>query len=82
MLLIMYVYFLNETIRNGIAIDSTQDVITETNSRVSELESVYFAEKKNATLAVARELGFEEDTSEIYISRGSPQKILTLRNEN
>jgi hypothetical protein len=82
MLLVMYVYFLNETIRDGVTIDKTQNIIAKTNSRVGDLESAYFAEKKNATLAVAKQLGFEEDSSGVYISRASPQKLLTLRNEN
>jgi len=74
-----YAYFVNRTVMNVVARKDIQTQMTELSSNVSEFEFKYMKYKNTITLDYTRSLGFSDARNTIYISRGSGERRLTLR---
>ena len=81
-LVVAYVYFLNITIAHGISVEKNSKELGMLSATVSELESEYFEVKNVVTLALAKDLGFSDAGSQLYISRKGEVLTLSLQNEN
>jgi hypothetical protein len=80
-LMVSYAYLLNVTIFDGVHIENTEKKIATLNSTVGNLEQQYFEAKKSVTLSLAKNLGFTDAESELYISRQAPKELLSIRDE-
>lgn len=76
-----YAYLLNKTIINGIYIEKAGKELFRLNVSVLELESQYFKAKNSVTLSLAKDLGFSDAGSQLYISRKANGHALSLKNE-
>ncbi len=80
--IVLYAYFLNQTIINGIYIERTEKQLSDLNVTVGELETEYFKVKNNITLSLAKDLGFADAGSQLYISRKKETQTLSFKNES
>lgn len=70
-----YLYFLNLTIVNVVAIEDGEKTIGMLNSRIGELEARYIVEKASISMELAHSLGFTDSTSVSYLALSPSQRL-------
>ena len=78
--ILSYAYLLNKTVINGVYVERTGKELFLLNMAVLELESEYFKAKNGINLSLAKDLGFNDAGTKLYISRKAGQ-ALSLKNE-
>ena len=73
----LYVYFVNTAALHGVKWQETAKKTNGVRMSTSELEGTYLAKKRNITLALAAELGFEEPRNVMFVSKH--QSAVSLR---
>ncbi len=76
-----YLYFLNVTIVNVVAIEDGEKAIAMLNSRIGELESRYITQKASVSLELAYSLGFTDSGSASYLSLLPGQRLSLGQNQ-
>jgi ABC-type Na+ efflux pump permease subunit len=76
--LVLYGYFVNETVFNIVSRKSLEAEIATLNSDIGALELNYIARKNNVTLEYAYAKGFKDVTSTTYVARTTDSAALTL----
>jgi hypothetical protein len=67
-----YVYFINSTIHNAVALDKAQSQLLNQNARIAELESKYISLTNTVTLDFAYARGFADASShQSYVAEKS-----------
>jgi hypothetical protein len=80
--IVLYAYFLNQTIINSIYVEKSEKQLSDLNVTVGELEAEYFKAKNNVTLYLAKDLGFADAGPQLYISRKKEAQTLSFKNES
>lgn len=75
-----YIYSVNSAVRNAVAREQAEGVISELQTKVSELEYKYMNLENRMTLESAANLDLHEPTGKIFISRNSSSRGLSLYN--
>lgn len=66
----LYVYFVNVTILHTAQRQDLEEVISDTKSKISQLELSFIENNRSVTKDTARELGFTEVASVVFLKRG------------
>ncbi len=67
----LYVYFVGKSIVNVVVREETELQIAEVNSRLSDLESAYLAQKDSINMEFAQAEGFDTISEKIFVTRGT-----------
>ncbi|MCE9644151.1 hypothetical protein K8Q93_02845 [Candidatus Parcubacteria bacterium] len=81
MLVATYLFLLNQTIRDVVAVEDTQRAIATLHSEVSDLESKYLVARSKVNLETALALGFHDASSVDFLARSSEHTRLSLVNQ-
>lgn len=73
-----YIYSVNATAWNGVQWEKTEEKARVITSVIGELEAEYFARKKDITLSLAYERGFQ-DTRSIVFLKAEQNNLVSLR---
>lgn len=76
-----YLYLLNLTIRDVVAVEDTQRAAAVLHSEVSDLESKYLSARSKVSLDTALALGFKDASSVDFLARSADHTRLTLVNQ-
>jgi hypothetical protein len=76
--LVLYGYFVNETVFNIVSRKNLESEIATLNSDIGALELKYISSKNNVTLEYAYAKGFKDVTSTTYVARPTDSAALTL----
>lgn len=80
--LLVYVYAINSTARNVAERQRLEREVAELSAELGSLEFAYIERRNAITLEMARELGFSEVKSPLYVSRDSGAEALSFNVEN
>ena len=81
LLVAVYLFLLNQTIRDVVAVEDTQRAMATLHSEVGDLESQYLAARSLVNLETAANLGFHDSSVAGFLARSSGHTRLTLVNE-
>ena len=76
-----YLFLLNQTIRDVVAVEDTQRSLSVMHSEVGDLESQYLLARSKVNLDTAKALGFQDVPASGFLSRSAERTRLTLVNE-
>ncbi len=75
MLLLMYGYFVQQTIFNVAERARTESSIAKVSSHLGEMESNYLALKRDVTIDRAYALGFKDVSNTLFVARDGAQNL-------
>ncbi len=67
--LVLYVYAINQTVRNIVLRQNTQAELSRLTSRIGEMEFTYISQQNSIGLNKAHAMGFKEISSNTYVTR-------------
>ncbi|HYF10638.1 MAG TPA: hypothetical protein VD967_03505 [Candidatus Paceibacterota bacterium] len=81
MLVGTYLFLLNQTIRDVVAVEDTERAVATLHSEVSDLERQYLIARSKVNLETASVLGFQDAPRVDFLARGGERTRLTLVNQ-
>lgn len=67
--LVLYVYAINQTVRNIIARQGIERQLSGLTSQIGEMEFTYIAKENSIDLAHAYTMGFKDVTANVFVTR-------------